>query len=166
MVIAIAAMGKNREIGFQGTLPWNLPAELNHFREVTRGCPVIMGRRTHEAIGRALPGRKNIIVTRDADYRAEGCTTVHAMEDALAAAREGNDAGRDIFVIGGTEIFRLAMPYTDKMILTFVDANPPADTYFPEFNEREWRETASVSHAKDAENEYDFVIKTYEKARA
>ena len=166
MVIAIAAMGKDREIGFQGKLPWHLPAELNHFREVTRGCPVIMGRRTHDAIGRALPGRKNIIVTRDADYRAEGCVVVHTMEDALAAAREGIGAGHDIFVIGGTEIFRLAMPYTERMILTFVEANPPADTYFPEFDERAWREVAREPHAKDAENEYDFTIKTYEKTRA
>lgn len=165
MVIIIAAMGKNREIGFQGKLPWDLPAELDHFRETTRGCPVIMGRRTHDAIGRALPGRKNIIVTRDAGYRADGCVTAGTIEGALALAREG-DERRDVFVIGGTEIFRLAMPYTDRMILTFVDANPPADTYFPEFDASAWREMKSEFHAKDAENAYDFTIKTYEKTHA
>jgi dihydrofolate reductase len=163
MVTIIAAMGKNREIGFKGKLPWNLPAELNHFREATRGCPVIMGRRTHEAIGRVLPGRKNIIITRDSNYHAEGCVMVNTIEDALAAARED---GREIFVIGGTEIFKLALPYTQKMILTFVDANPEADTYFPEFDKDEWRETKSQSYQKDAENIYDFTIKTYERKQA
>jgi dihydrofolate reductase len=163
MVTIIAAMGKNREIGFKGKLPWNLPAELNHFRETTRGCPVIMGRRTHEAIGRVLPGRKNIIITRDSTYHVEGCIMVNTIEDALAAAR---DDDREIFVIGGTEIFKLALPYTQKMILTFVDANPEADTYFPEFNEDEWRETKSQSYQKDAENIYDFTIKTYERKQA
>jgi len=158
----IAAMGKNREIGFNGKLPWDLPAELNHFREVTRGCPVIMGRRTHEAIGRVLPGRKNIIVTRDSSYSAEGCVVAHTIEEAIAAA----EGGGEVFVIGGTEIFNLAMPYAQKMILTFVDATPEADTYFPEFNESEWRETKSDLHQKDAENQYDFVIKTYERKNA
>ena len=157
-------MGKNREIGFDGKLPWDLPAELNHFREVTRGCPVIMGRRTHEAIGRVLPGRKNIIVTRDTSYSAEGCTVVHTIEDAIAAAQ--NEEGHDIFVIGGTEIFKLALPYAQKMILTFVDASPQADTYFPEFNEGEWQETKSEPYQKDGENQYDFVIKTYERKKA
>ncbi len=159
----IAAMGKNREIGFNGKLPWDLPAELNRFRETTRGCPVIMGRRTHEAIGRVLPGRKNIIVTRDLSYGAEGCIVVHTIEDAIAAA-QGDD--REIFVIGGTEIFKLALPLADKMILTFVDAAPEADTYFPEFSEHEWRETKSEPHYKDNENQYDFIIKTYERKKA
>jgi dihydrofolate reductase len=163
MVTIIAAMGKNREIGFKGNLPWNLPAELNHFREVTRGCPVVMGRRTHEAIGRVLPGRKNIIVTRDNNYHVEGCITVNTIEDALAAARDDGNDGSEIFIIGGAEIYKLALPYAQKMILTFVDANPEADTYFPEFNEDEWRETKSQSHQKDVENIYDFTIKTYER---
>jgi dihydrofolate reductase len=160
----IAAMGKNREIGFDGKLPWNLPAELGHFREVTRGCPVIMGRRTHEAIGRVLPGRENIIITRDDSYSAEGCVVVHTIEDAFTAARDAE--GHEIFVIGGTEIFKLALPYTQKMILTFIDATPEADTYFPEFNESEWQETKSEDHHKDSENQYDFVIKTYERKKA
>jgi dihydrofolate reductase len=122
-----------------------------------------MGRRTHEAIGRPLPGRKNIIITRDASYNAEGCITVHAFEDALAAAR---DDDKEIFVIGGTEIFKLALPHAQKMILTFVDASPEADTYFPEFDQNEWRETKSEPYQKDSENPYDFVIKTYERKNA
>jgi len=162
-ITLIAAMGKNREIGFKGKLPWNLPAELNHFREATRGCPVIMGRRTHEAIGRVLPGRKNIIITRDPSYSAEGCTVVHTIEGAIAVAH-GDD--KEIFVIGGTEIFKLALPYAQKMILTFVDASLEADTYFPEFDENEWRETKSEPHQKDSENPYDFIIKTYERKKA
>lgn len=163
MITIIAAMGKNREIGFKGKLPWNLPADLKHFREVTRGCPVIMGRRTHEAIGRVLPERKNIIITRDASYGAEGCVIVHTFEDALAAAK---DDGKEIFVIGGTEIYKLALPYAQKMILTFVDASPEADAYFPEFDENEWRETKNEPHPKDDENEYGFVTKTYERKTA
>jgi dihydrofolate reductase len=162
-ITIIAAMGNNREIGFQGKLPWNLPAELNHFREATRGCPVIMGRRTHEAIGRVLPGRKNIIVTRDPSYSVEGCVVARTIEDAIAAAQIDE---REIFVIGGTEIFKLALPYAQKMILTFVDATPEADTYFPEFNESEWQETKRSPHSKDSENQYDFIIKTYERKKA
>lgn len=163
MITLIAAMGKNREIGFKGKLPWDLPSELNHFRETTRGCPVIMGRRTHESIGRPLPGRKNIIITRDPSYSAEGCVTVGTIEDALAAAKDGD---KEIFVIGGTEIFKLAFPYAQKMILTFVDASPEADTYFPEFDESEWREIKRSLHQKDSENPHDFTIKTYEKKTA
>jgi dihydrofolate reductase len=158
----IAAMGKNRELGFQNKLPWSLPDDLKHFREVTRGHAVIMGRKTHEAVGRVLPDRKNIIITRDAAYQAEGCVIVHTIEDAIAAA-QGDD---EVFVIGGAEIYKLALPYAQKMLLTFIDVAPQADAYFPEFDESEWRIVDSVPHEKDGEHPYQFIFKTYERRKA
>jgi dihydrofolate reductase len=157
----IAAMGKNRELGFDNKLPWNLPDDLKNFRDVTRGHAVVMGRKTHEAIGRVLPDRKNIIITRDPKYVAEGCVVVYSIEDAIAAA-QGEDT---LFIIGGGEIYNLALPYAQKMILTFVDAEPKADTYFPEFNENEWHVVSAEPHAKDAEHAYDFITKTYERKK-
>jgi dihydrofolate reductase len=158
----IAAMGKNRELGFENKLPWDLPDDLKHFREVTHGHAVIMGRKTHEAIGRVLPGRKNIIITRDDAYQADGCVIAHTMEDAIAAAQGDDEA----FVIGGAEIYKLALPYAQKMILTFVDAAPKADAYFPEFNENEWHIMDSIPHEKDDEHPFRFILKTYERKKA
>ena len=158
----IGAMGKNRELGFGNKLPWHLPDDLKRFRETTRGHAVIMGRKTYESIGQPLPQRKNIIVTRNPDYRAEGCLAVSSIEEAFkAAGEEGGDS--EIFVIGGEEIYRLALPYADKLYLTFVDTALPADAFFPEFDENDWRVTYEEAHGKDDKHPYVFIFKTYEK---
>ena len=155
----IAAMGKNRELGFGNKLPWHLPDDLKRFKDLTRGHAVIMGRRTFESIGRPLPDRKNIIITRNSDFRAESCDTVGSMEEAIHVA--GDDP--EIFVIGGGEIYALGLPYANRMYLTFVDAEFPANAFFPEFDEAQWHVTSEVPHDQDPKHPYSFVFKTFEK---
>jgi dihydrofolate reductase len=161
-VSLFAAMGKNRELGFGNNLPWHLPDDLKRFKEFTRGHAVIMGRKTHESIGRALPDRKNIIITRNADYQAPGCIVVNSLPAAFAAAE--NDP--EIFVIGGGEIYKLALPYADKLYLTSVDTEREADTFFPEFDEKEWSIIKEESHPADEKHLYSFVFRIYERVKA
>ena len=158
----IVAMADNRVIGLSGGLPWHLPGDLRHFKDVTMGHPVIMGRKTYEAIGAALPGRANIVVTRNAGFRAPDADVVHDLEAALEKARamaeiEGSD---EVFVIGGAEIYAQAMPAAQRIYLTEVHAEPPGDAFFPALGEGEWRETAR--DGRDAEGPdrpaYSFVI--------
>jgi dihydrofolate reductase len=163
MIVLMAAIGRNRELGFGNKLPWHLPDDLKRFKEITRGHSIIMGRKTYESIGKALPERKNIVITRNADYKAPGAVVVGSIEEAFKET--GAAAGEDVFVIGGGEIYRLALPYADKMYLTFVDAEIPADTYFPEFNENEWRITGAVPHEADEKHAHRFVFKTYERKK-
>ena len=163
MIVLMAAIGKNRELGFGNKLPWHLPDDLKRFKEITRGHAIIMGRKTYESIGKALPERKNIVVTRNAGYQAPGAVVVDSIEEALREASAA--AGEDVFVIGGGEIYKLALPFADKMYLTFVDAEIPADTYFPEFNEGEWRVTGAVPHEADEKHLYRFIFKTYERKK-
>lgn len=165
-VSIIAAMGRNRGLGFGNKLPWHLPDDLKRFKEFTRGHAVIMGRRTFESIGRPLPDRKNIIVSRDGGYAAPGCEVVASIEEAFKAA-DGDTAGGDgeVFVIGGAQIYALALPYAAKMYLTFVDAEVPADAFFPAFDEAAWTVTASESHAADGKHPYPFVFKVFERSK-
>lgn len=129
----IAAIGKNRELGKNGELIWRIPEDMRHFKEVTNGHPVIMGRKTFESIGKPLPGRNNIIITRNVDYAAPGCIIVQSIEKAIKEAKKRNQ--EEIFIIGGGEIYKLAMPLTDRLYLTIVDASADADTYFPSFDD-------------------------------
>lgn len=163
MIISIfAAIGKNRELGFQNKLPWRLPDDLKRFRDITRGHAVVMGRKTYESIGRPLPDRKNIIITRNASYVAPGCVVVASLDDAIKAAE--NDP--EVFVMGGAEIYALALNRADKMYLTFVDAAIPADAYFPEFDESQWQLVSEETHAADEKHAYPFVFKVYDKKRS
>lgn len=155
----IAAIGKNRELGFGNKLPWYLPDDLKRFKEITRGHNVIMGRKTYESIGRLLPDRKNIIITRDKSYRAEGAVLVSSMEKALAECADDPES----FAIGGGEIFKLALPYAKKMYLTHVEAELPADSFFPEFDLNEWRVVSEEPREKDEKHPYDFTFRTYER---
>ncbi|MAG28596.1 dihydrofolate reductase [bacterium] len=133
MISAIAAVGKNRELGKSGKIPWYIPGELKHFKEITMGHPVIMGRKTHESIGRALPGRTNIVITRNPDYKAEGCVVVSLIEDAITEAKKHEK--EEVFIIGGGEIYKLAWPYIDRLYLTIINKSFEADTFFPEYSE-------------------------------
>jgi dihydrofolate reductase len=138
MIISlIAAMAENRVIGSGGTIPWKLPEDLRRFRSITMGHAVIMGRKTFESIGRPLPGRRNIILTRNREYRAEGCLVVHGLEAALAECREADE----VFICGGGEVFREALPLASRIYLTVVHINVEGDTFFPPIPE-EFRETA------------------------
>lgn len=163
MIISlIAAMGRNRVIGANSALPWSMPADMAHFRALTRGKPVIMGRKTFESIGRPLPDRTNIIITRDPAYHAEGCVIVHDADAALAAARAAARAD-EIMILGGAEIFILFLPRADRMYLTLIDANFEGDVRFPEFPKNDWRETSRAEHTPDAANPHPYTFITFEK---
>ncbi|OGE64436.1 hypothetical protein A3I48_00505 [Candidatus Daviesbacteria bacterium RIFCSPLOWO2_02_FULL_36_7] len=132
--IIVAVAGKKRVIGKKGGLPWYIPEELKRFKEITTGHPVIMGRKTHESIGKALPGRTNIIITTSPNYTALDCKVAHSLNEALrlATLAQGNN---EIFVIGGGEIYKQALPKTDKLYLTKIDTEIEGDTFFPDYSE-------------------------------
>lgn len=131
-VSAIAAIGRNRELGSQNQLSWRIKADLKRVKELTTGHPLIMGRKTHESIGRPLPNRTNIIVTRDPRYTAEGCVVVHSLPEALEHAHSVDQ--EEIFIFGGAQIYAEALPHIEKLYLTRIDAEDPnADVFFPEF---------------------------------
>ena len=144
----IVAMGANRVIGHDNRLPWHLPADLKHFRQITMGKPLLMGRRTWESIGRPLPGRISIVITRDGGYEAEGCIVVHSVDAALRAA-QGHD---ELMVIGGEQLYRQLLPQADTLYVTLVDGEFPGDAFFPELDQSEWREVERRDHAPDEKN--------------
>ncbi len=146
----VVAVARNGVIGRDNALPWRLPADLAHFKRVTMGHPVIMGRRTYESIGKALPGRHNIVVTRNSSYSAPGCTVVPSLEAAWEAAGEAEEA----CIIGGTSLFREALPDMDVVYLTEVEAEVPGDTYFPQFDRGGWREVELGRHPPDERHAY------------
>ena len=152
-------MGKNRVIGADGKIPWRLPNELQLFKRVTRGHHIIMGRKTWESIGRLLPGRTSVIVTRQKDYAVPGAMVVHALADALAACRGDTEA----FVIGGGELYREALPSAGRIYLTTVDAAPEGDTLMPEFDLKQWREVSAESFAADDKHAYGYRFSVLER---
>ncbi len=159
MIISIiVAMDETRGIGVEGRLPWHLPADLKRFKSLTMGHHLIMGRKTFASIGRPLPGRTTIIVTRDQSFQPEGCLVAHSLETALEFARL--DLEDNVFVIGGAEIFVQAIELADRIYLTQVHSSVPADVYFPEFAAADWQETDSEYHPADEKNRYPFTYKT------
>lgn len=166
-ISVIAAVGENGVIGVKGKIPWQLPADLKRFKELTMGHPIIMGRKTYESIGKPLPGRINIVLTSDAGHKAPGCTVVHSFPDALRAAERSlaGDSG-EVFVIGGAAVYALALPHAEKMYLTEVKGTFKGDAFFPPFNKGgvdEWRLVRTEAHTRDEKNPYDYAFKTYEK---
>lgn len=133
MISIIAIIGQNRELGKDNQLLWNIPEDMKRFKEITQGHPVIMGRRTYESIGGKLKDRDNIIITREENFKAQGCTVTSSLEKALSYAQEINN--EEVFVIGGAQIYEQALPYTDKLYLTIVEQTTEADTYFPDYSE-------------------------------
>ncbi len=159
MLSLIVAMARNRVIGAGGKLPWHLPADLKRFKEITMGRPVIMGRKTFESIGKPLPGRTNIVVTRRRSWTAKGCRVAHSLEEAIAAAGEG-----EVFVIGGGELYAAALPQADRLYLTEVDADVPGDVRFPEVDLSRWRLVEEATHEADAKNPYRCRFRVLEKS--
>jgi dihydrofolate reductase len=153
----IAAMARNRVIGIHNTLPWRLPEDLKHFKALTMGHHIIMGRKTYESIGKPLPGRTTVIVTRDAGYQVEGCVTATSIEDAIAACGEDEE----IFFVGGAEMYAQVLPRADRLYLTEIQAEYEGDAWFPEFNLSIWKESARQAHVSDAGLGYHFV--TYQR---
>ncbi|MDN5871377.1 MAG: dihydrofolate reductase [Nitrococcus sp.] len=150
IISLIAAMAENRVIGRDHALPWRLPADMRHFVSLTQGKPIVMGRRCHEAIGRALPKRQNIVLSRNRAFLAPGCTVAPDLELALAASA----GSAEIMVIGGEEIYRLFLARADRVYLTLVHARIEGDTFFPRLDTAEWREMGRKSHPADADNAY------------
>lgn len=165
LVSLIAAASENNVIGKGNTLPWDLPSELRYFRDTTRGKPVIMGRKTYDSIGRPMPGRHNIVVTRDSAWKAEGCDTVTSVEEAIALAKQ--DGIEEIFVIGGEQIYRLALPLADRIYLTRVHTViEDGEAFFPEFDLAKWEEIKKEEHPADNENSIAYTIYEYHRTGA
>jgi dihydrofolate reductase len=168
----IAAIGKNNELGKNNQLLWNLPADMRHFRETTSGHTVIMGRKTFESIGRPLPNRINIIITRDASYTAEGVMVAHSLEEALRFASlehgkgfEENQDDVEVFVIGGAEIYNQAITKANTLYITKVDKEFDADAFFPVIDDT-WQQASIEPHDPDEKNEYPYAFITYTKKSA
>ncbi len=154
-ICLIAALAANRVIGKNNALPWRLSADLKRFKALTLGHPVVMGRKTYESIGKPLPGRRNLVVSRNRGFSAPGCEVVASLEDALAACR-GVD---EIFVIGGAELYRQALARAHSLEFTEIQADFDGDAWFPEIAQEDWREVARETHAEGASAgfRYDFV---------
>jgi dihydrofolate reductase len=163
-VSLIVAVAKNGVIGRGGELPWRLSADLRRFKELTMGHTILMGRKTYESIGRPLPGRRMIVITRQPDYRAAGAEVVAGLDEAFRLAADRNDT--ECFVIGGGEIYGHARPRADRVYLTRVHAPVDGDAYFPPLNPSEWQLVSSTPHEADAKNEYPFNFELYERVHA
>jgi dihydrofolate reductase len=146
----VVAMARNRVIGRGGALPWHLPDDLKHFKALTMGKPILMGRRTYETIGRALPGRDNLVLTGERSWQAPGVSAVHSLDEALERAA----AAGELMVIGGAEVYRLTLPLAQRIYLTEVLADVEGDTFFPALQPGEWRELQSFPHPADARHAY------------
>jgi dihydrofolate reductase len=161
----IWAMARNRTIGRNNALPWYLPEDLKYFKRVTLGKPIIMGRKTWESIGRPLPGRTNIVITRDAAFHAEGVRVVQTLEQALALAEKICliDGADEAVVIGGAQIYALALPLADRLYLTQVHADVEGDAHFPPLDLTLWRELGREDFAAQAPNPYDYSFLILER---
>jgi dihydrofolate reductase len=155
----IVAMAKRRVIGVNNTLPWHLPADLKHFKSLTMGHHIVMGRKTYESIGKPLPGRTSVVVTRNAGYSVPGVIVVHSLEEAISAC--GND--EEVFVIGGAELYRQAIKIASRIYLTEIEADISGDAHFTEFDSDAWQEIARESHAADEKNAHPYHFVVYDK---
>lgn len=155
----IAALSQNHVIGDQNKLPWNLPNDLKNFREITLNKTIVMGRKTLESIGRALPKRRNIVLTRDTNFKFEGVEIINNFKEIL------NLQDPEIMIIGGEEIYKLFLPYASKLYLTQVDIKIKGDAFFPEFNKNQWELVKSEGHKKDAEHLYDYIFTEWRRAQ-
>lgn len=144
IVSSIAAIGKNKVIGVAGGLPWHLPLEFKHFKEKTLGHHIVMGRKNFESIGRPLPKRPTIIVTRNKNYKVDGCTVVHSIEESLAFAKSQGE--EEVFICGGADIYALSLPFQHRFYRTIVDTEKPGDVYYPDYESYDWQivETRSM----------------------
>ena len=160
MITLVVAMGLNREIGVDNQLPWHLPKDLKHFKEITSGHPIIMGRKTYESIGKPLPNRTNIVISRKKDWFEEGILIVGSIKEAI---KFGQKIDEDIFIIGGGNIFEQTMDIADKLEVTEIKTNIEADTFFPKIDPKIWTKTDEVCHEKDEKNNFDFCFQTFQR---
>lgn len=161
MISLIAAIGRNNELGKGNTLLWKLPADIQFFIKTTTGHPVVMGRKTFESIGRPLPKRRNIVITRDLNYKKDGVEVVHSLEEALELFPGEKE---EIFIIGGAQIYKEVMPFADRLYITHIGAEDKgADAFFPEIIPVVWNEISHEEHQADEKNPLPYTFSIYEK---
>ena len=160
MITIIVAMGLDNGIGADNQLLWHLPKDLKYFKETTTDHPIIMGRKTYESIGKPLPNRTNIVVSKRKDWFEEGILIVGSVKEALKFAKKMNE---NIFVIGGGNIYEQTIDLADKLQVTLIKTQSKAEVFFPKINLKVWDKTAEICHEKDDKNEYDFCFQTYER---
>lgn len=157
----VVAAAKNNAIGKDGQMPWHLPNDMKHFKNVTWGMPVVMGRKTFESLGKVLPGRKNIVITRQPGWKVTGAVAVKSIEDALFVAKE-TDAN-EVMVIGGGEIYKALYDKVKRIYLTRVEAEPEADTFFPSIDPKLWYLVSQKNHEADEKNAYNYSFQIWER---
>ena len=150
----ISAMARNRTIGINNSLPWRLPEDLKHFKALTLGHHILMGRKTFESLPGILPGRPHVVITRNQDFQASGCVVAHSIDEAIALA--GND--EEIFFIGGADLYRQALDYAQRMYLTEIQSDFAGDAWFPEFDRNVWQESSREKHQAESGLLFDFVV--------
>lgn len=161
MIAIVVAAAENNVIGKDNNLIWYLPADLKHFKRLTMGHPMVMGRKTYESIGKPLPGRTSVVVTSQQDYSAEGCVVVHSLQDALREAQQLDP--EQVSVIGGANVYEQALPSANVVYLTRVHHAFEGDVYFPELPPQEWELTEEEHHDPDEKNKYSYTFQTYRR---
>jgi dihydrofolate reductase len=163
IISAIVAVAKNGVIGHNNQIPWYLPADLKYFKRTTLGHHLIMGRNCFESIGKPLPQRTNIVVSRDPFFAASGCLVAHSIKEALDIARQNGES--EVFIIGGGQIYQQSMPYWDKIYLTEVELIAEGDVFFPDLDNSEWRLVSAEKHDADEKNEFNYTFNVLERLR-
>lgn len=158
----LVAMARNRVIGKNNTLPWHLPADLKHFKALTMGHPIIMGRKTYESIGRVLPGRTNVIVTRQKAYQVLGAITVNSIDDALKVCQEGVEGNDEVFLIGGAELYRQTLGRCNRIYATEIQRDFDGDAFFPRIDMEEWQEISREKHFSEEADAFDYHFVTFD----
>jgi len=158
-VSIVVALSSNGVIGRDGELPWYLSADLEHFKSITMGKPIVMGRLTHESIGRPLPGRENIVLTRDVNYLAEGCRIINHLRDISAKSLKTEE----IMIIGGARLYADALPLANRLYMTEVHTEIPGDVFFPDFDREQWQEVERQYFEADEKNEFDYSFVVMER---
>lgn len=159
----IAAMGNDRVIGKGNKMPWHLPIDLQWFKKTTLGCPIIMGRMTYDSIGRPLPGRLNIILTRNEQLLIEGCTVVTSLNDAIKAAN--NEDADEVFITGGAHLYNKFLQDADRLYVTLIEGEFEGDTFFPDYTQTQWNEIGRIENPADEKNAYATTFLTLERIR-
>ncbi|AGK54592.1 dihydrofolate reductase [Bacillus sp. 1NLA3E] len=160
MISLIWAMDENRVIGKDNQLPWHLPEDLKFFKKTTTGHPIAMGRKTHVSIGRPLPGRENIIITRNQEYTSEGCIVLHSVQELLHYAQQYD---KEVFIIGGAEIFKEVFPFADRLYITKIYETFDGDTFFPDIDMEQWKLLFSEPGVKNEKNPYHYEFFIYQR---
>lgn len=160
MISLIVAMDQNRVIGKDNQLPWHLPADLQYFKNVTTGHPIVMGRKTRESIGRNLPNRENVVITRNKDYQCEGCTVIHSVDEIKEWSKTKNE---EIFIIGGAELFKETLALMDRLYITLIESEFDGDTHLPEIDMENWSLIKQEKGIKDDKNKYDYTFYVYKR---